>query len=130
VFVALVVGFRAARAGECIPDLTYYTATPTIAWSQADHTNTAGFRVYWKRADDVLWRGSIDLPAWKGDANSTAVWPGITESWPIQRLIPVSEVRLLVDIRVVPYSASNVEGPAGPMVRLCMPEIWTGGRYR
>jgi hypothetical protein len=130
VLVGALASVSLARAGACTPDLTTYTPTPTLSWSQIDHTNTAGFRVYWKRAEDTLWRGSIDLPAWPGDATSTPVWPGITESWPLQRLVPTSEQGLLIDVRVVAYSATKVEGVPTTILRLCMPAIWTGGAYR
>jgi len=131
--LALVVALASisvARAGACNPDLTNYTPTPTLSWSQSNHSNTAGFRVYWKLAEDTLWRGHIDLPVWPGDINSSPVWPGITEPWPLQRLIPTSEQRLLVDVQVVAYDAAKVEGTPSTILRMCMPEIWTGGRYR
>ena len=117
-------------AGECIPDLSHYTPTPTISWSQSDLTYTAGFRVDWKRAEDVQWRGSIDLPVWPGDATSDPVYPGITEPFPLQRLVPTTEQRLLIDVRVASYDATHKLGVPSNILRLCMPEIWTGGPYR
>ena len=131
--LALIVALASitgARAASCTPDLTTYTATPTLSWSQSIHTNTAGFRVYWKRAEDTLWRGSIDIPAWLGDATSSPVWPGITEPWPLQRLIPTSEQRLLVDVQVVAYDSAKKEGTPSTILRICMPQIWTSGPYR
>jgi hypothetical protein len=119
-----------ARAGACTPDLTTYTPTPTLSWTQSDHSGTAGFRVYWKRAEDTTWRGSIDIPVWPGDENSLPVWPGITEPFPLQRLVPTSEQLLLVDVRVVAYDSAKVEGTPSTILRLCMPQIWTGGPYR
>jgi len=128
--LALVLGMGVvAKAAECTPDLTTRTPTPTLNWTQVDHSNTAGFKVYWKRAEDTLWRGSIKLPAWLGDSNSAPVWPGITEPWPLQRLVPVTEQRLLIDVMVVSYSASNVESAPSSILRICMPQIWTGGPY-
>jgi len=117
-------------AGECIPDLTNYTPTPTISWTQTDPSNTSGYRVYWKRAEDIAWRGSIDLAVWPGDAMSDPVYPGITEPFPLQRLVPTSEQRLLVDVRVTAYDKFHKEGLPTRILRLCMPEIWTGGAFR
>ncbi|HEX4825881.1 MAG TPA: hypothetical protein VFV19_16385 [Candidatus Polarisedimenticolaceae bacterium] len=131
--LALVVALASislARAGACTPDLTHYTPTPTLTWSESDLADTAGFRVYWKRAEDTLWRGSIDIPAWQGDSMSGAVWPGMTEPWPLQRLVPDTEQGLLVDIQVAAYNTSKVLGTPSTILRLCMPQIWAGGHYQ
>ena len=114
-------------AGECSPDLANYTPTPTLSWSQSDPSNTAGYRVYWKKAEDMDWRGSIDLPIWPGDATSGPVYPGITEPFPLQRLIPRTAQRLLVDVRVTAYDKSNQEGLPTRIMRVCMPELWSPG---
>lgn len=120
----------ASRAAECTPDLTNFTPTPMLAWSLPVTTSVVGFRIYWKRAEDGGWRGSGDVPVWQGDANSAAVWPGITEPYPLQRVIPTSEVRTLIDVMVVSYTAKNVESAPSSILRICMPQIWTGGAYR
>ncbi|HEX4825880.1 MAG TPA: hypothetical protein VFV19_16380 [Candidatus Polarisedimenticolaceae bacterium] len=124
-----LAGISGATAGECIPDLTHYTATPTISWAGAD-ASTAGYKVYWKRAEDVAWRGVIDLPVWPGDDVSSPVHPGITESFPLQRLIPDVDQGLLVDVQVTAYNAARVEGKPSTILRLCMPQVWRSGPYR
>ena len=131
--LALVIALASISwclAGECIPDLSHYTPTPTISWSQSDLTYTAGFRVYWKRAEDVTWRGTIDLPVWPGDKESAPVYPGMTEPFPLQRLVPSTEQRLLIDVRVASYDQNHNLGVPSSILRLCMPEIWAGGPYR
>src|SRR5262245_53009085 len=123
----VLASFASTFAGECSPDLANYTPTPTLSWSQSDLSNTAGFRVYWKRAEDIVWRGAIDLPVWPGDGRSSPVYPGITEPFPLQRLIPTSEQRLLVDVTVAAYDKQHREGGPSSILRLCMPELWVPG---
>jgi hypothetical protein len=128
-FVATTLASH-ALALECSPNLATYTPTPTVNWTQLSHVNTAGFRVYWKRAEDALWRGSVTLPATPAGGALPEFWPGQSLPFPVQRLVPVTEQRLIIDIMVVSYSNLGIESPPSSILRMCMPEIWTGGTYR
>lgn len=103
-----------------------FTPTPTIKWEQLDHSNTEGFRVYWKHPEDATWLGSIDLPFQPGDEGGF-FYPGIDLDYPIQRLVPTAEQGVEVDIMVTAYNTLTPPGESNPSapVRVCMPFIYS-----